>query len=204
MHWPASFFQTLRALVVVRIGAIGLLHALTAIFRDWVILVPLFLGLSVGLLLVGARLVFVFQIIRERLLTRLAHMLSLVGTRFLFKLKMIHWGWIGGLAIAENILQREIVVCLISPEQILTRPLVEIKQLKIINHVRFIRMLSRENVKIWHFVLFPFINRFFVIDALFSTENIIRAEFQFTFSGLKADYFPAAGVAHRPHRISLI
>jgi hypothetical protein len=82
MRWPASFIQTLSALVVVRIGATGLLHALAAIFRDWVILVPLFLGLSVGLLLVGARLVFVFQIIRELLLTRLAHMLSLVCTRF--------------------------------------------------------------------------------------------------------------------------
>jgi hypothetical protein len=73
MHWPASSIQTLSALVVVRIGAIGLLYALTAISRDWVILVPLFLGLSVGLLLVGARLVFVFQIICELLLTRLAH-----------------------------------------------------------------------------------------------------------------------------------
>jgi hypothetical protein len=90
MHWPASFIQTLSAIVVVRIGAIGLLHALTAIFRDWVILVPLFIGLSVGLLLVGARLVFVFQVIRELLLTRLAHMLSLVCTRFLAKLKIIH------------------------------------------------------------------------------------------------------------------
>jgi hypothetical protein len=90
MHWPANFIQTLSALVVVRIGAIGLLHALTAIFRDWVILVPLFLGISVGLLLFGASLVFVFQIIRERLLNRLAHMLSLVGTRFLVKLEMIH------------------------------------------------------------------------------------------------------------------
>jgi hypothetical protein len=90
MHRPARFIQTLSALVVVGIGAISLLHALTAIFRDWVILVPLFLGVSVGLLLVGARLVFVFQIIRERLLSRLAHMLSLVGTRFLVKLEMIH------------------------------------------------------------------------------------------------------------------